>query len=153
MAQRGVSPYSRFPPPTSSCSLQAKPRWVHVKDHMTIGIPDPARDREWIRPNSTMSQAPWDGAADITNLDTQSSIVWQLPAAVPCSCSDQRCSKFIGSNTTEPKGNIKFQTKTQLEVHLSAVSHHQRLNINGRPLRFLSVSSHSFSDLQHHLLN
>lgn len=53
----GVSPYSRPPPPTSSCSLQAKPRWVHVKDHMTIGIPDPARACEWIRPNSTMSQA------------------------------------------------------------------------------------------------
>ncbi len=53
----GVSPCSRSPPPALSCSPQGKPRWVHVKDHMTIGIPDPARDWEWIRPNSTMSQA------------------------------------------------------------------------------------------------
>lgn len=44
-------------PPPRPAPPQAKPRWVHVKDHMTIGIPDPARDWEWIRPNSTMSQA------------------------------------------------------------------------------------------------
>lgn len=37
-------------PPSSPCSPQAKPHWVHVKDHMTIGIPDPAGDWEWIRP-------------------------------------------------------------------------------------------------------
>lgn len=63
---RGVSPYSRSPPPASACPPRAKPRWVHVKDHMTIGIPDPARDWEWIRPNSSMSQA-----ANSTALETE----------------------------------------------------------------------------------
>lgn len=35
-----------LPPTRTCCSPQAKSRWVHVKDHMTIGIPDPARERE-----------------------------------------------------------------------------------------------------------
>lgn len=161
-------PLTAFPlPPTSSCSLQAKPRWVHVKDHMTIGIPDPVRVWEWIRPNSTMSQAletEWQAFSAWTHtgrtaLLWKCHVVWQfLPVVI---CTDVKMIKIPHVNITKPKrkiGCVRYKEQCNslscaVREHLQspqtavAVSDGQS-NINWHPLSFLSLSPDGYSVLQ-----
>lgn len=119
-------PLTAFPlPPTSSCSLQAKPRWVHVKDHMTIGIPDPVRDWEWIRPNSTMAlETEWQAFSARTHTDRTAllwkcHIVWQfLPVVI---CTDVKMIKIWHVNLTKQKRNIECDHYKEKCSSLSSV--------------------------------
>lgn len=80
----GVSNYGCPLPPALACSPLGKTIWVHVKDRITIGIPDPARDWDGIRPSSSMSQAATGTALETFLFSPDTHYVTQKPRCWSC---------------------------------------------------------------------
>lgn len=134
----GCPPTSTPPSPVSTCSPQAKPRWVHVKDHMTIEIPDPAGDWDWICPNSSMSQA-----ARATALKSERPAFFKKPDTC-------RWSTIHGKRSYPLSGTSKASKWMQC----SASGDKNQSNVNRWPSQFpLTPTWQAHSPLRRCLLN